>query len=242
MATPIEFSEIKQWVSINKNQTSKFNLPKEDPVKTTVQGWESQSIEPATPLSCILYLTDSMYTHIPVSGRHSLLREKCTELESSFTTILKGRKFPVRRTAEAIVAASTGGPNSSSTLGWNALCRLFEMQIVWFDEGQKLIQFYPEDVHTWSCDTPIHFISNLANQVWIPPSSWNSSNFINWLSNKENEKWRIKYNEADGTMEELKDLAKKVGYNANTRINKADLQKHLGRARAIYELGQWANN
>jgi hypothetical protein len=43
-------------------------------------------------------------------------------------------------------------------------------------------------------------------------------------------------------MEELKDLAKKVGYNANTRINKADLQKHLGRARAIYELGQWANN
>ena len=240
MTDLISLDQVKSWLTTNKNN---FKLRKAaefetSDIVTKENGWQSQSIQPATPLSCILYLTDSMYNHIPMSGRPGILRTTCTDLESSFTTILKGRQFPVRRTAEAIVAASTGGSDACSTLGWNALCRLYEIQIVWFDEGIKLIQFYPDNIDNWSKDIPIHFISCLANQVWIPPSSWNNDLGL-WLANKENEGWRVKYNDAEGSMEELRDLASKISYNLNTRVIKAELQKQLGRARAIHALAKW---
>ncbi len=238
--TEISFDLLKTWLAANKN-TSKINLRiNEDAIEEVkTNGWKSQAIEPATPLSCILYLTDPMYVHIPTTSRPSILREKCTELESSFTSILKGRQFPVRRTAEAIIAASTGGSDSCSTLGWNALCRLFECQIVWFDEGTKLLQFYPSDVCEWEQEKPIYFISCLANQVWITPEGWNQGELGVWLANKEADGWRVKYEEADGTMEELKELASKIGFNMSVKVNKAELQKQLGRAKAVKHLATW---
>jgi hypothetical protein len=238
MTDNISLSQVKSWISTNKNNF-KFKKRVEYVETDTVvkeNGWQSQSVEPATPLSCILYLTDSLYNHVPMSGRPGILRSTCTDLESSFTTLLKGRQFPVRRTAEAIIAASTGGPDACSTLGWNALCRLYEIQIVWFDEGTKLIQFYPNAVDEWSSETPIHFMSCLANQVWVPPSSWKQKNLGLWLANKENEGWRVKYNEADGTMEELRAIASKINYQLSTKVIKAELQKQLGKARAIHAL------
>ena len=242
MTDVVSLEQVKSWLTTNKN-IFKIKKPTEFEATNTVSkenGWQSQSVEPATPLSCILYLTDSMYNHVPMSGRPGMLRTTCTELESSFTTILKGRQFPVRRTAEAIVAASTGGSDACSALGWNALCRLYEIQIVWFDEGIKLVQFYPDTIDTWSQEIPIHFIGCLANQLWVPPSSWKPADLGIWLANKENEGWRVKYNEADGTMDELRELASKIGYNLNTKVIKAELQKQLGKARAIKALGEWS--
>jgi hypothetical protein len=201
--------------------------------------WNCVPIEPATPLSCLLYLTDPMYSLLPVQSRPSMLRETCTELELSFQTILHGRKFPVRRTADAIVAASTGGSDACSALGWKAMAGLYECQIVWFDETQKLIQFYPEAVSEWTSEKPIYFCSHLANQVWIPPKEWKQSSFATWLSVKEQDGWRVKYDEAEGTVEELKELSKKIGFNLNIKVNKAELQKKLGKARAIKQLGEW---
>ena len=239
MATAVDLTTLKKWISENLHHGMKLPVMRHEVKEQKKGGWESQSIEPATPLSCILYLTDPMYSHIPANSRPGILRETCTDLESSFTTILKGRKFPVRRTAEAIIAASTGGPSTCSALGLNALCRLYEFQFVWFDEGQKLIKFYPEEVSEWTMEKPVHFISSLANQVWIPPSAWSQASLVNWLAEKENDGWKVNYDEADGSMEELKDLCKKLNYSPATKLNKADLGKKLGRIRAIKELGKW---
>ena len=239
MTDTIQLDVLKEWIAKNPNQDLKLPKVKYEATEKVQNGWESQQVEPQTPLSCILYLTDSMYSLLPITGRPLILRDKCTELESSFTTILKGRQFPIRRTAEAIIAASTGGSSACSTLGWNALCRLFEIQIVWFDENQKLMQFYPSELHTWSQETPIHFISSLANQVWNPPKGWNQSNFATWLANKEHEGWKIKYEEVDGTLEELKELSRKLNDIPSTKLNKADLGKRLGRTRAVKHLCEW---
>jgi hypothetical protein len=82
-------------------------------------------------------------------------------------------------------------------------------------------------------------MSCLANQVWVPPSSWKQKDLGLWLANKENEGWRVKYNEADGTMEELRDLASKINFQLSTKVVKAELQKQLGKARAIHALNSW---
>ena len=234
---------LKEWIASNPHRGVHLPMMRDHALKpqpTSANNvWQTVAIEPATPLSCIQYILDPMYNFIPTNHRATLLREKCTELESSFTTILKGRQFPVRKTAEAIIAACTGGSNSCSALGWKALAGLFELQIVWFDETQKLMQFYPEAVDEWTSDKTIVFCSNLANQVWIPPSSFTNRDFPNWLAQKEHAGWKIKYNEAEGTMEELKELGQKLGDSCMVKTNKAELQKRLGRLRAIKSLGTW---
>jgi hypothetical protein len=236
---------LKTWIQNNPNR-GVVKLPslesKESHLesKSTGQTWETVAIEPATPLSCLLYMTDSIYAITPVSSRPSLLREKCTELEMNFASVLKGRQFPVRRTTDAIIAASTGGSNACSALGWKAMAELFQCQIVWFDESQKLIQFYPESVHEWCSENPIYFMSHLANQIWTPPDSWKSSQFADWLANKEHEGWRCNYEEAEGTMEELKALQKELDVHPAGKLLKADLQKRLGKARVIKHLSSWS--
>jgi hypothetical protein len=236
---------LKTWIQNNPNRgvvklptlETNIGLPK----SPSGQTWETVAIEPATPLSCLLYMTDSIYAITPVVSRPSLLREKCTELEMTFASVLKGRQFPVRRTTDAIIAASTGGSNACSALGWKAMAGLFQCQIVWFDESQKLIQFYPEYVHEWTPEHPIYFMSHLANQVWIPPEhSWKPSQFADWLANKEHEGWRCNYEEAEGTMEELKALQKELDIHPTEKVLKADLQKRLGKARVIKHLSSWS--
>jgi hypothetical protein len=250
----LQFETLKNWVSENKNQSIKLpvhldNLSRESSSSSSegktssgssnINSWEAIPIEPATPLSCILYITNPMYSLTPVGARNSLLREKCTELQSTYTNVLKGRKFPICKTAEAIIAACTGGSSACSSLGWKALCGLFGIQIVWFDETQKLLQFYPEELHTWTPEKPIYFFSCLANQVWNPPSNWKPIQLGLWLSDKENEGWRVKYEEADGTMEELKALGKELDVFPATKMLKADLCKYLGKAMAIKAIGKW---
>lgn len=251
----VSFENLKAWIAENPNANCKLPVLREGfskgvsvNVSTQKEGenvqkdslhWEAIPIQPATPLSCILYITDPMYSLTPEGARGSILREKCTELESTYTSILKGRQFPIRKTAEAIIAACTGGSSACSALGWKALCGLFKIQIVWFDETQKLLQFYPEELHLWTPENPIYFFSCLANQVWTPPSNWKAHHLGMWLSDKENEGWRINYEEVDGTMEELKALAKELEVFPSTKLLKAELCKRLGKARAIKAIGKW---
>ncbi len=243
--TAVPCETLKAWIAKNPNQSYALPKQRDTTMRDLTEGslsnktWTSVPVEPATPLSCILYQTDPMYSLTPVSARHSFLREKCTELESSFVGILKGRQWPVRRTAEAIISASTGGSSSCSTLGWKAMAALHQCQIVWFDEGQKLLQFYPQDVHTWTMENPVYFFSNLANQVLQPPSSWSQRGLAKWLSDKEHDGWRVNYEEADGTMEELQTLARDVGAQIVGKLHKAELMKRVGRARALKTLLEW---
>ena len=63
MTDLISLDQVKSWLTTNKNN---FKLRKAVEFETSdtvtkENGWQSQSIQPATPLSCILYLTDSMY-------------------------------------------------------------------------------------------------------------------------------------------------------------------------------------
>jgi hypothetical protein len=237
----VDIKILKDWIQANPHHGIKLQTFSDDIniIKESSE-WETVSVEPSTPLSCILYQIDPMYSFTPVHTRASILREKCTELESSFQTVLKGRKFPIRRTTDAIIASSTGGSSACSILGWQAMARLFEGQIVWFDESQKLLQFYPEKLSEWSIDTPIWFCSCLANQIWNPPKMWSPKSFASWLANKEHSGWRVKYEEVEGTMEELRKIGKEFNNILNIKILKSELQKKLGRAIAIKNISSWA--
>jgi hypothetical protein len=178
-----------------------------------------------------------MYLAIPSTARYSQLRDETTDLQEKAALHLKGRLWPVRRTAEGIAGVGLEEERHSlwTPLGWRALCHLRECQIVVVNEAHKTVQLYPEDIRIWSKDIPIYIMDSSAHTVFVPPPSYS---FVKWLQLQESLGLLVEWPQMEGTMEEIKSAAHKVGEPAE-RIVKAILQKKVGRAQCIHFLNTW---
>lgn len=243
--TEISWANVQTWIQSNPHQTkaltpfkwARDKVEGADEVKNA-DGWHQINASPSTPLSAILLAQDTMYQALPEHARMAVLRDETTELQESCARHLKGRQWPVRRTNEGIsVCGLTEGRAADWTdIGWRALATLRECQIILVNQTAQTIRFFPEDVRCWSSSVETIWIDHECRYIWSHPSK---PNVKQWLSDKEVGGWSIQWPEAEGTMDELKQVAQKVGENISGKIMKDALMKRIGRAQSIHTLSSW---
>ncbi len=238
----LTWPSVKSWIERNPFQTAALSpFQKRDETAHCEEELESEygmtrtPVSPATPLSAILMAQDTMYNASSVNSRRATLRDELTDLQEKACVHLKGRAWPVRKTAEGLAAVGLeeGRASAWPSIGWRALCALRECQLVVINQEKKQIQFYPEDVRTWSSEIPVYFVEYEARCVWSGAKSVGA-----WLSDREHEHWSLDWPLADGSMEELKGLAEKH-HESVAKLNKDALRKRVGRAQSVSTLAQW---
>lgn len=138
------WSSVCQWMTKNPHTKTLPVLRAAAAAVQTIRdanGWEVIPVEPATPLAAITMVQNTEFQAMSVNSRKIDLTESLNELQNRAVSQLKGRQWPVRKTAEGIVAMGTEDTKTWSTLGWEAICNLCEAQIVILNEETKTIQF-----------------------------------------------------------------------------------------------------
>jgi hypothetical protein len=236
----VSFEKVKEWVSKNHSQPVKLSVfLGKDTVRASEDsqqsdGWSKRLITPSTPLSAVMMLQDDMYNAIPSTARHSQLRDMTTELQEKATLHLKGRAWPVRRTAEGIagIGLETEKHSLWTPIGWRALCHLRECQIIVLDEALKTLTFYPEDVRLWTKTRPVYIMDGTAHTVYIGPEGYN---LLSWICKHEKDGYTVNWPCQEGTLEEIKAAAVAVG-EATVKITKDRLGAKVGRAQSVKAL------
>jgi hypothetical protein len=236
--------QLQSWIQLNphksaclvpyKHASQTIEGPEETP---DAEGWSKIQVLPPTPLSAILLLQDTIYGATLDSARRSFLRDETTDLQEKASALLKGRAWPIRRTAEGLsaIGLEEGRASTWTELGWRALAILRECQLVILDETKQTIHFYPEDIRTWSQTTDIYFIDHEARYIWTHSTP---IHLITWLTNHESAKWTISWPLADGSMEELRSAATLLQLNTSGKIKEV-LRKLVGHGQAIQLLSKW---
>jgi len=242
MAT-IELLTVKEW--IGKNPYKMACLPvytssekaKQNDESIESNAWTKKMVSPSTPLSAIMVIQDDIYSVSPVTARHSQLRDETTSLQEKAALQLKGRAWPVRRTAEGIAGIGLEEERHSmwTPLGFRALCALRECQLIVINETLKSVAFYPEDVRLWSKDIPVYVLDSSSHIVLIPSGDYT---IFQWIQKQESLGFSIEWPEMEGTLDELKVAATKVG-EPTTKVVKATLQRKVGKAQSIQILKEW---
>ena len=244
MAT-LNWTQVQQWIEKNPYKTkiisshvstkNSVDVPQD---KVESDGWIKIQVFPATPLSAILILQYPMYQASSEMARRSFLREETTDLQEKAVIHLKGRVWPVRRTAEGLGTAGLEGKASIWTdMTWKSICALRECQIVLINEGKKEISFYPENVASWSEDIDTFCIDHECRFIWTHDNI--KQLLHSWLIDKETNAWTIQWYITDGTMDELKTILEKLNETIEGKIKKEALQKRIGRLQAIQNLSKW---
>ena len=243
MAT-LTWTQVQPWLLANPHTTplvpyksGSTSIQGHPETEGLFPGWTMKSVAPATPLSGILLAQDVLYSGLTEDARRTMLRDQTTDLQEKSVLHLKGRQWPIRRTAEGIVAAGLEEGKSWPDLGWEALCALRECQLILLNEDKKQITFYPEDLRTWSSTTPI-LIFDHEMRYYHKQSTPFSVGL--WLSQQEQAGWTIAWPIADGTVVELKAAAEKAKETVPAKITKEALSKRVGRAEAVHLLSQWS--
>ena len=244
----LTWSNVKTWIQSNPHQMKSLSPFKwaheriEGPEDVSdADGWTRMTVSPATPLSAILLAQDVMYQALPEHVRWSTLRDETTELQASTANHLKGRQWPIRRTNEGITACGLeeGRATDWTDIGWRAIATLRECQIILVNQTNQTIRFFPEDVRNWASSNETIWIDHECRYIWSYPSK---PNVKQWLTVKEQVGWTLSWPEADGTMEELKQTAQKVGEQIIGKITKDVLMKRVGRAQSIHILSLWTSS
>ena len=243
----LPWSNVQTWIQSNPHQMK--TLPPFKWARDCIEGsedvsdadgWTRMSVVPATPLSAILLAQDSMYHALPEHVRRSNLRDETTELQEACARHLKGRQWPIRRTNEGLSGCglTEGRPVDWTEIGWRALATLRECQIILINQTAQTIRFFPEDVRCWSSSNETIWIDHECRYIWSYPSK---PNVKQWLHTKEQSGWTLQWPEADGTMDELRQAAQKVGEVMIGKVTKDVLMKRIGRAQSIHTLTLWEN-
>lgn len=242
----LTWNTVKPWIERNPFQTAALKpfVPTQETVSggsdvVDTKGWTRVNVAPATPLSAVLLAQDTLYAASPINSRHALLRDELTDLQEKAMLLLKGRQWPVRKTAEGLAAAGTeeGRASTWPAQGWRAICALRECQIVVVNEEKKHVSFFPEDVRTWSNEIDTLFVEYEARYIWHRPAG---ASVGLWIGEKEADGWTVEWPVAEGTMEELKSAVGKHNLVLPAKCNKDTLSKRIGRAEAVNVLAQWS--
>ncbi len=234
MAT-ITWSQVQAWLT-NNPHTSKALKPfkvVEHEEKTEQGGWVRSDVSPSTPLSAILLAQDAIYSASLPVNRRSQLRDETTDLQEKAVLMLKGRQWPVRRTAEGISSCGIEETRKWPDLGWCALAALREVQIILVNNDTKQIRFFPEDVRAWSSEIDVLVIDHECRYIWANEKT--NVNIGLWVQEKEDAQWTIEWPLADGSMEELRSAAAACNENS-LKLVKDVLRRRVGRAQSIKAL------
>jgi hypothetical protein len=244
--TTLNWTHVQSWIQSNPNKSASLKpyIPAKQSVEGEAQttdeyGWTKIPVSPATPLSAVLLTQDVMYLSQSEGARGPILRNETTDCQEKAVLHLKGRAWPVRRTAEGIAAVGMNDQKVSdwTDIGWRAIAALREVQIIIVNEQAKSIQFVPEDIRAWSNEVDTICVAHDARFVWSHPSS--AQILHKWIADYVTNGWSVEWPLADGTMEELKTAAAKHGI-AGKHV-KDELRKKIGHSQSLQHILGWSN-
>lgn len=220
------FCNSKESIAIENDIIDEYNLTK-------------HKVSPATPLSVILLGQDTLYGAYNESSRRAMLRNETTDLQEKAVLHLKGRAWPVRRTAEGLSACGLeeGRASSWPALGWKALCELRECQLIIVNDEKKEVHFFPEDIRTWSYNVNTFIVEYECRFLWTHKNVCEI--LKDWLDEKEKQSWTIAWPLAEGSMEELKKEYANVSDSYTGKLTKEIIQKRLGRLQSLKLITSW---
>ena len=244
MAT-LTWSHVRSWIVPNPYKSR--SLPKYVSESQSVlgiqgreeDGWTKIPVSPPTPLSAALLAQDTYYEASSELSRRATLRDETTDLQEKAVLLLKGRAWPMRRTAEGLGACGLeeGRASDWPAIGWRAVCALRECQIICISEEKKEISFYPEDIRNWSNTIETFCVDSECRFLWTRTDA--QACLGQWLSSRESASWTIQWPLAEGNMEELKAMAAKCPESFVGKMTKDVLQKKIGKSQSYQTLGKW---
>ena len=209
---------------------------------TTLSGLIPTPLEPPGPLSHMLWKTNAEYRAATTPVRKTILRETILTLAKRVDAELKGHRWSRKKVHEQLAAqqsADISPPQDTRDLD-EALAYLYEVQIVVVDEANKKIRWVPEDPRNWSKERPVWAVTLGSRAVLHRVNEGPvSAGLSAWVSEREDDKWRIDWPVADGTLEAIKAKLTEMSVGLGNRLEKpkkADYAAALGRAEAIRHL------
>lgn len=199
-------------------------------------------LNPPGSLSQFLRNTDSLYEAASPALRKQIQTEKALEIQERVDSELVGRKWSRKKIHDALGEQLNSSTPPYSELVEQVLCELYQFQKVIVHRKTKLLSFCPPDLRLWTSDRILYVGDDEGCWSYQPTET---RDFLAWLTEKEDEHWKIQWPTADGKMEELKSEVLKRNLVAHTqpgsdstKVKKEDWARTLGRCQAIETLAR----
>jgi hypothetical protein len=204
--------------------------------KETMWGAEVRRLNPPRLITAWRVSEDPLMILAGDGYRASEVRDHAFKVQEEAASLRGNRKLTKAKVAEAF---SSMKPNVDQTkVVATVLLALKHIQTVCYNDVDKSIWTVPEDLRAWSKGRKTLWIDANAESAleWTEKPSLGE-----WLSDRDQEGWKIEWPIADGTMEEIKKKVLDRGLTAKpsmgAKVKKEDWAKMLGRAEAIEHLG-----
>jgi len=197
------------------------------------EAWDTFYVQPLNPpgaLSVFLMVTDPMYGLGSPALKKQIQMETLLHLQERVDKELVGRRYPRKKVQDLLGGQISATTPVSTPLLEEVLCELFHLQKIQINRRTKAISFFPPDIRTWTSEREI-VVSDEENAWSFVPSK--TLKLASWLTEKEEQGWKISWPTADGKLDEIKGglLQRNVAYDM--KLKKDDLALLLGRVQAL---------
>jgi hypothetical protein len=171
--------------------------------------------------------------------RATEVRNRSFALQEEALSLLRGnRKLTKAKMADALNSLK---PTEDQTkVLARILLALKHYQTVCYNEKDKTVWTMPEDLRAWSTSLRTIWIDS-RSESYLDFSESAPLHMGKWLSDRENEGWKIEWPIAEDSYEEMKGIALERGLTVRpmegTKAKKDDYARVLGRTYAIEHLG-----
>jgi len=223
----------KECVSPFTKETQLGNDPTE-----YLWGGGIRILSPARLVTAWLTTIDPLMNVAGQGYRSTEVRDKTFDLQKEALSQLRGnRKLTKAKMGDAL---SSIKPTTDQTKVIAAvLLALKQVQTVCFDTDTKTFWTMPEDWRAWSSSYTTLWVDMRCEQMLDWPST--SPSLGQWLSDRDDEGWKVEWPTAEGSYEDIKARAGERGVTPRAlqpgvKPKKEDWARALGKAEAIQHL------
>jgi hypothetical protein len=236
------------FAAVDKNAFSKecvtrFTKQEADKRRITSNDtlWNStvRIVSPARLITAWLMTEDPLMFIAGDGYRATEVRDKTFALQEEALSNLRGnRKLTKAKMGDAL---SSLKPNEDqSKVIARILLVLKHVQTVCFDDVKKTVWTMPEDLRAWSTSLRTIWVDSRCERM-LDFSEGSPIHLGTWLSNREEDGWKIEWPVSEDGYEDMKRIAGERGLTVRplegTKAKKDDYARVLGRAYAIEHLG-----
>jgi len=208
--------------------------------KEGLWGCDRRVVSPARLITAWLMEENPLMLVAGEGYRSEEVRNRSFEVQAEAVSSLRGnRKLTKAKMGDAL---SSLKPTEDQTKVIAAiLLATKQIQTVCFDEAGKKVWTMPEDLRAWSKGYKTLWVNSFCDTM-LDVREKGSMSLGAWLSDREEEGWKIEWPIADGTMEEMKKMVNERGImpkpaEFGAKVKKEDWARTLGRCQAVEHLG-----
>jgi len=227
---PFGESCVPEFTKENLNLVSKGGL------------WGAQCVRllPSRLIGAWLMLEDPLMRIAGEGYRAGEVRNKSFELQAEAVSTLRGnRKLTKAKMGDALSAMKPTEDQNKVIAA--ILLATKQVQTVCFNEEAKTVWTMPEDLRAWTRGAKTLWVNTHCDTML----EWSTGGAVKmgaWISDREEEGWKIEWPIAEGTMEEMKQKVTQRGIipkpaEFGAKVKKEDWARALGRCEAVEHLG-----